>query len=145
MYWKVIKDGMVVDVLDKIVYLRYQEKYNRMIYSDENYAQAIFSSDRESVWHVDNLCDIPVSGYETVSLEEIDEFEYKRLKALNCGTIEDIVDEFTRCIINGDTSLLSDSLMRLYSRQEIDEDTVIELCKQYKIAEDNKMSILMGN
>lgn len=92
MYFKVLKDNRVIDVLDRLVYLKYQEKYNRMIFCDEEEAQAIFSSDREHIWHTDGLYNIPVSGYDTVQLEEIDEYEYKQLKILNGKTPEEIVD-----------------------------------------------------
>lgn len=142
MYYKVIKDDKVIDVLDEVVYLKYQEKHGRMIFCDKFEAQAIFSSDRESIWHEESLYNIPVSGYDTVRLEEIDEYEYGRLKALNCGTVEDIVDEVVRSLADGNSPLLYNSLRRLYSRKEIDKNTVIKLCEQYKIAEDNKMSIL---
>lgn len=145
MFYKVIKDNKVIDVLDGLVFLKYQKKHGRMQFCDEAEAQAIFSSDRNYIWHVEGLYDLPVFGYDTVMLEKIDEFEYNRLKILNCGTKEDIVDEFVRSIANGDTSLLSDSLKRLYSRQEIDENMVIKICEDYEIAEDNKMSILMLN
>lgn len=30
MFYKVIKNGKVIDVLDKLVYLKYQPKYDRM-------------------------------------------------------------------------------------------------------------------
>ena len=88
------------------------------------------------------MYDLPVSGYDTVRLEEISKYEYKRLKDLNCGTMEDVVDGFVKSVINGDASLLSDSLKRLYSRKEIDEITVVKLCEAHKIAENEKSCIL---
>lgn len=100
MYFKVIKDGKVIDVLDRLVFLKYQEKYNRMIFCDEEEAQAIFSSDREHIWHTEGLYNIPVSGYDEVRLEEIDEYEYKQLRVLNCKSIEDILDEYTMLLID---------------------------------------------
>lgn len=136
MYYKVIYNDKVIDVLDRLVYLKYQAKHNRMLFCGESEAQAIFSSDKSEIWHVDGMCDLPVDGYETVRLEMIDKYEYKRFKALSLGTVEDVIDEFVMSIVNDDTSLLSDSLKRLYSRQEIDEDMVIKLCKAHKIAED---------
>lgn len=94
MYYKVIKDNRVIDVLDELVFLKYQKKHDRMILCNEPDAQAIFSSDREHIWHVESLYDIPVAGYDTVKLEEIDEYEYKQLKVLNCKTPEEIIDRF---------------------------------------------------
>lgn len=135
MYYKVIYNDKIIDVLDRLVYLRYQKKHNRMVLCDESKAQAIFSSDGSEIWHVNGMYDIPVDGYETVRLEEVDKYEYKRLKTLNFGTIEDVIDEFVKSLINNDTSLLSDSLKRLYSRQEIDEATMAKLCEVHKMAD----------
>lgn len=104
MFYKVIKDNKVIDVLDKIIYLKYQPKHNVMILSDINEAQAILSSDNETIWHEKTLYKIPVSGYDTVELIEIDEYEYKQLKALNMKTPEEIIDAFV-------TSLLEDNIL----------------------------------
>lgn len=143
MFYKVIKDDKVIDVLDELVFLKYQEKHGRMLFCDECEAQAIFSSDRKTIWHEETLYNLPVSGYDTVRIEEIDEYEYKRLKALNCGTVEDIIDETVKSVIvNGDMTMLIESLKRLYTRQEIDENKVIEICDAYEIAEESKNQIL---
>ena len=83
MYYKVIKDNKVIDVLDNIIYLKWQDKHKIMILSDENEAQAILSSDKNTIWHEKTLYNIPVSGYDIVELIEIDEYEYKQLKMLN--------------------------------------------------------------
>lgn len=143
MFYKVIYKDKVIDVLDELVYLRYQETYKRMLFCDEREAQAIFSSDRKTIWHEESLYNLPVPGYDTVRIEEIDEYDYKRLKALNCGTAEDIIDEtILGIIVNDDMAMLIDSLKRLYTRQEIDEKKVIELCVAYKIAEEGKNHVL---
>ena len=77
MYYKVIKDNRVIDVLDELVFLKYQKKHDRMIFCNEPDAQAIFSSDREHIWHVESLYDIPVARYDTVKLEEIDDWAFE--------------------------------------------------------------------
>lgn len=100
MYYKVIKDGRVIDVLDRLVYLKYQKKHNRMIFCDENDAQAIFSSDREHIWHTEGLYNIPVKGYDTVELIEIDKYEYGQLRMLNLKTPEEIIDEYTALLLS---------------------------------------------
>ena len=99
MYFKVIKDGKVIDVLDRLVFLKYQEKHNRMIFCEEEEAQAIFSSDIEHVWHTEGLYNIPVSGYDDVQLEKIDKYEYEQLKILNCKTPQEIIDQFVLSLI----------------------------------------------
>ena len=100
MFYKVIKDNKVIDILDKLIFLKYQEKHNRMIFCDEEEAQAIYSSDGEHIWHEESLYNIPISGYDTVRLEEIDEYEYKQLKILNYKTPSEIVDAFLMDLIN---------------------------------------------
>lgn len=101
MYYKVIKDGKVIDVLDKLIYLKYQPKHKIMVLSDENEAQAILSSNNETIWHEETLYKIPVGRYDTVSLVPIDIYEYKTLKALNMKTPEDIIDEFVLSLLEG--------------------------------------------
>ena len=135
MYYKVIKDNKVIDVLDELVFLKYQKKHNRMLLCDRREAQAIFSSDKKTMWHMHTLRELPIPGYDTVCVEEIDEYDYKRLKALSCGTAEDVIDEFVLSFIAGNTGMLAESLKRLYIRQEIDRDKVMKLCSQYNITE----------
>ena len=94
MDYKVIKNNKVIDVLDNIIYLKWQDKHKTMLLCDENEAQAILSSDNNTIWHEKTLYNIPVSGYDTVELMEIDEYEYKQLKILNLRSPEEIIDEF---------------------------------------------------
>lgn len=93
MYYKVMKNNRVIDVLDKLIYVKWQEKHKLMVLCDENEAQGILSSDGEHVWHESSLYEIPINGYDTVLLEEIDKYEYEQLKALNYKTAEEIFDE----------------------------------------------------
>ena len=99
MFYKVVKDNKVIDVLDRIVYLCYQKKHNRMMYCDESKAQAIQSSDGKYIWHEETLYKIPVDGFDTVKLMEIDKYEFDRLKILNMKTPEEIIDEFMLSMI----------------------------------------------
>lgn len=94
MYYKVIKNNKVIDVLDNLTYLKWQPKHKTMILCDENEAQAILSSDKDTVWHEKTLYNVPVSGYDTVEIFPIDIYEYKTLKALNGKTPEEIIDAF---------------------------------------------------
>ena len=104
MYYKVLKDNKVIDVLDRITYLKWQPKNKIMLLSDLNQAQAILSSDNNTVWHVEGFYDLPVEGYDTVNLVEIDEYEYKQLKILGLTTPEEIIDSFV-------ISLLEDGII----------------------------------
>lgn len=101
MYYKVIKDNKVIDVLDNLHYLKYQPKYHHMVFCDESEAQAILSSDQKYKWHVQGMYKIPVEGYDTVTIQEIDEYEYNQLKVLNLKTPQAIVDEVILSLIQG--------------------------------------------
>lgn len=92
MFYKVIFNGRVIDVLDKLIYLKWQEKHKIMVLCDENSAQAILSSDGDKIWHEETLYNVPVKGYDTVRIEKIDQYEYEKLKALNGKTEEEIFD-----------------------------------------------------
>lgn len=100
MYYKVIKNGRVIDVLDKLIYLKWQDKHKIMVLCSENDAQAILSSDSDTIWHEETLYKIPVNGYDTVRIEEIDEYEYKQLKVLNYKTPQEIFDQAVLLTIN---------------------------------------------
>ena len=46
------------------------------------------------MWHEKSLRPIPVEGYDTVEIEEIDVYEYEKLRRLNMKTEQDIIDDF---------------------------------------------------
>ena len=100
MFYKVMKDDKVIDVLDHLVYMKWQDKHQIMILCTEDEAQAILSSDKDTIWHEKTLYNIPVSGFDTVELVEIDEYEYKQLKALNMKTPEEIMDAVILLLLN---------------------------------------------
>lgn len=102
MYYKVIKNNKVIDVLDRLIYLKWQPKHKIMVLSDENEAQAILSSDDNTIWHEKTLFRIPKDAgeYDTVELVEIDKYEYEQLKILNGKTPTEIVDNFLMELIN---------------------------------------------
>ena len=102
MFYKVIKNNKVIDVLDSLVYLKWQDKHKIWILSDENEAQAILSSGKNDIYHERTLYNIPSDAdvkYETVDLIEINQFEYKKLKALNLKTPEEIIDAFVMSLL----------------------------------------------
>ena len=101
MYYKVIKDGKVIDVLDHLSFVKYQEKHRIMVACAKEEAQAIISSDGDYIWHVVGLYNIPVDGYDTVDLVGIDEYEYNQLKILNYKTPQEIIDAYTLSLLEG--------------------------------------------
>lgn len=99
MYYKVLKDNKVVDVLDHLTYLKWQPKNKIMLLCGLDEAQAILSSDGNTVWHVEGFYDLPVDGCDTVELVEIDIYEYKQLKMLNGETPQSIIDAFVMSLL----------------------------------------------
>lgn len=99
MYYKVLKNNKVIDVLDHLTFVKYQQKHEMMLVCAPSQAQAIISSDGEYIWHVKGMYALPVEGYDTVELVEIDEFEYKQLKVLNGKTPEQIIDEYNLLLL----------------------------------------------
>lgn len=102
MFYKVIKDNKVIDVLDNLIYLKWEPKHKIMVLSCEDEAQAILSSGKNDFYHERTLYNIPIDAnvkYEIVDLIEINQFEYRQLKALNGKTPEQIIDEFVLSLI----------------------------------------------
>lgn len=103
-YFKVIKDDKVIDVLKEteICYLKYSKRHERMMNAkNKSDAQAIYSSDCKYIWHVNTLLNIPTDGYDTVSLCEIDVYEYENLRLMNNMTYEEVVDSVILSLIEG--------------------------------------------
>lgn len=81
MYYKAIKNRMVVDVMDTLDCVKYSKVAKMALRCREDEVPGgIITSDGSSVFHVDGWP--PLKGYETVTLYEIDEQEYLALKAL---------------------------------------------------------------
>ena len=101
MYYKVIKNNKVIDVLDKLIYFKWEPKHKTMILTDENDAQAILSSDKNTIWHEESLYRVPVNeqDYDTVKLIEIDKYEYGQLRVLNMKSPETIIDEYNLLLL----------------------------------------------
>lgn len=101
MFYKVLKNNKVIDVLDHLTYLKWQPKNKIMLLCGEGEAQAILGSDNNTIWHVEGLYDLPVEAgkYENVSIQEINQFEYKQLKIFNLKDLNEVLDEYTLLLI----------------------------------------------
>jgi hypothetical protein len=89
----------VIDVLDELIYVKYQKKHDVLLLCNENEAQGILSSDKNTAYHISTCNKFPVDKYLNVSISEIDEHEYKTLKLYNLSTPEDIIDNYTMELI----------------------------------------------
>jgi len=100
MYYKLLRNGTVVDILDQLIYLKYDDRLNMMINSNVNSANAILSSDKNHYWHLLGLPRATVE-MDTVEIVEISEQEYDRLKMLNLKAPEETIDAYTLTLLNG--------------------------------------------
>lgn len=100
-YYKVIKNGKVIDVLDRLVYVKIQKKHGIPVNCDCNEAEGIISSDGKTIWHEETLYKMPTDKYDTVRIEPIDKYEYKQLKMLNCCSVQEILEQYTLSLIEG--------------------------------------------
>lgn len=101
MFYKVIKDGKIIDLLNHPVWVKYQEKHDVMLTCPEAEAEGVMSSDGNYFWHIDIFPSMKKEGIDTVSLVEIDVYEYEKLKTLNMKTPEEIIDAYTLALITG--------------------------------------------
>lgn len=53
MFYKVIKDGKIIDLLNHPIWIKYQAKHDVMLTCPINEAEGVMSSDGEYFWHVD--------------------------------------------------------------------------------------------
>lgn len=80
MYYKVTnKSGVVIDVLDHILYIKYQPKHDLLLLCDIKEAQAILSSSGEYGWHITGLYNFAPDNQEYI-MTEITKYEYDNLK-----------------------------------------------------------------
>lgn len=80
MYYKVIGDGTILDVLKNPHYVTYQERNKLIVRCARNGARGVLSTDGSTVWHVIGWKEIPKQNVPSVQLIEIDENEYAILK-----------------------------------------------------------------
>lgn len=142
MYYKVMKDGKVIDVLDQLVYLKLQTKHNIVITCELSEAQAILSSDQNTIWHEESLNEFPVPGHDTVTVIRIDEHEYKQRKALCGKTPEEVIDEYTSLLLGKNLILFVESLTRLYKNSAISKQVVESLLKANVLTQNEAVCIL---
>lgn len=95
MFYKVIRNRNVIDVLSSIRYVQFQLKHKILLLCDEEQAQGILSSDGNSAYHLSSLDPFPIDLFPTVTLEEITEHEYNQLKMAHCMSPEEIIDQYT--------------------------------------------------
>lgn len=101
MFYKVEYNGKTIDLLENPIYVKYQKKHDIFLSCPETEAQGVMSSDHNTIWHVDVYPAVEKESVDTVSLIEIDKYEYQKLHALNMKTSEEIIDAYTLELLNG--------------------------------------------
>lgn len=79
MFYKVMREGNVVDVLSTVLYVKYQSKHDQMLICDIKEAEAILSSDGKYGWHIEGLYNFQPDNY-SYAVSKISKFEYDTLK-----------------------------------------------------------------
>lgn len=80
MFYKVIGNGTVLDVLKSPKYITFQERNNLIVLCNRSGARGVISTDGSTVWHVLGWERIPIPNIASVQLVEIGEEEYEMLK-----------------------------------------------------------------
>lgn len=100
MYWKVIKNKKVIDVLDKLQYCRFQLKHKTLLLCDESVAQGILSHDGTTAYHLETCSEkFPIDIFPICSVEEIDKYEYESLLISLFKSPDEIANEIIKELI----------------------------------------------
>lgn len=89
-YYKVIKNNEIIDVLDKLHYVRRNPRNGVILSCGEDNGQGIISYDGSTIYKLDDALG---GDYDTVILESIDEAEYTRLRDLLDGVEPELPNE----------------------------------------------------
>lgn len=101
MYYKVLKDGRVIDMMTTLSFVKYNPKHDIMVNCSEDEAQGVISSNGKYIWQVEGYYSLPCSGYDTVRIEKADVYEYEEYHLTHGRTPEEIIDSYTLQLIQG--------------------------------------------
>lgn len=100
MYYKVIQNQKVIDVLDSLRYVKYQLKHRILLLCKEAEAQGVLSSNGNTAYHTSEYLPFPCDDFLTVTIEEITKEEYDSLARLHLKTPEEIAQEIIMDLMN---------------------------------------------
>lgn len=91
MFLKIVQDNTVIDAIANVLYVEHQERNNLNLLGSEAGAFGIMSSDMSTIWHTEDLAEVPEgTDCETVEAIEITEEEYTALRReLDAGNVVD--------------------------------------------------------
>lgn len=78
--YKIVYGSSIIDVVDDLVFVRYDPDAKCMMRCKRQYAQGILASDSSVIWHLDGYPAFGVDGYETVSAVAVSDSEGKNLR-----------------------------------------------------------------
>ena len=149
MFYKILLNGMVVDIQTELHYICWQEANHLMLTCSKENANGILSSDGSVIWHVEGLPEFPEGLCQTVIVEKIEEDEYLRWKErleANITDTDEVVEEQTTTneestnngVLESKTSIqtlltikeLEDKVSRLEKENIILSERILELSEK---------------
>jgi hypothetical protein len=128
-FYKVIYDKTVIDVLNGLIYILYQPLNNIYLICGANDSPCgIQSSTQETFYHLEGMNEFPNSDFKTVKLVEIDEEEYEILKEALGLNEEIIYDEPEEDTEPTDDEIIYDNTLEMVRNQKIKRMSAI--CEQ---------------
>lgn len=82
MYYKIIKNNEIVDVVDHLRYVRRNPRNGSILSCGSKKGPGILSYDGSTIYKIDDILD---GDYDAVTMKEIDAAEYRRLRDLFDG------------------------------------------------------------
>lgn len=118
MFYKLMNNDIVVDLLKEIRYVRYLPKAKRWVMTDFLSAHGVMGSDYETIYYLEGRANAANGNNTRVHIETIDESEYFRLAeeiALRKKENEALYNEINnlKAQLNEQNSLLQQILAKL--------------------------------
>ena len=80
MYFKIIYNALVIDILDSVQYVRWLKRGKKFVKTEMTSANGILASDGINIYHVEGMPEFDGMGnYKTVHMLQIEKEEYDRL------------------------------------------------------------------
>ena len=99
MYYKLMNGNLIVDLLDKVCYVRYLAKSGRWVVTDSQSAHGVRGSDQNTIYQLEGRnCPCP-QQHTIIVIDEITEAEFLRLGeeiALRAKEKEDLVNRINQ-------------------------------------------------
>lgn len=78
MFYKLMSNDIVIDILPEIYYMRYLPKSNRWVGTDKQSAHGVLGSDQNTIYYLQGTVSACEENYKYVSIQTISKEEYDR-------------------------------------------------------------------